>query len=634
MDHVVASFTEEGRHRLLLDAITDYAIFMLLPDGTVSSWNAGATRFKGYAEGEILGQNFSLFYTAEDQAAGQPQQALDTASRAGRVESEGWRVRKDGSRFWAHVVIDAIRDAKGGLIGFAMVTRDLTERQQAVAALEASEEQFRRLVEGVTDYAIYMLSPEGYVSNWNAGAERIKGYKRDEIVGKHFAQFYTPEDRAAGVPAQALATAREQGRYERQAWRVRKDGTRFVAHVVIDPIRDEAGELIGFAKITRDVTERVQAQEALEEAREQLYQAQKLEALGQLTGGIAHDFNNLLMAVLSSLELANKRLPPDAEVARWIANATEGARRGVTLTQRLLAFARRQELEFRPTDVAGLVDGMTELLQRALGSQIKVETRFAPGLEPVRTDPAQLETAILNLAVNARDAMPDGGRLIIAADPAVPDDLPEGRYVRLSVIDDGEGMSPEALARATEPFFTTKGVGKGTGLGLSMVHGLAQQSGGRLAIASVPGMGTTASIWLPVAEAEETKTVTETKPTQPQAPREPTPLDVLAVDDDALVLMNTTAMLEDLGHRVAEAYSAHDALKLLERQRFDLVITDHAMPRMTGAQLAAQIQQRWPGTSVILATGYAELPSGEDLRLPRLAKPFSEADLAAAIGSL
>ena len=635
MDQVLASLGEEGRFRILLDAITDYAIYMISPEGTVSSWNAGAARLKGYTEAEILGQNFARFYTPEDRERGLPQRALGIAGREGRFESEGWRMRKDGTRFWAHVVVDAIRDPSGRLIGFAKVTRDLTERRTAQLALQASEDQFRRLVEGVTDYAIYMLSPEGIVTNWNAGAQRIKGYSREEIVGKHFRTFYVPEDREAGEPERALTIARAEGRYEREGWRLRKDGTRFRAHVVIDAIYNDDGTLLGFAKITRDITELTETHNALEETREQLYQSRKLEAIGQLTGGIAHDFNNLLMAVLSSLELATRRLPPDAEVGRWLANATEGARRGVTLTQRLLAFARRQTLEFRPVDLTHLVGGMIELLQRSLGTTINIDTRFGDDLPLVRTDSAQLETAILNLAVNARDAMPAGGQLTIAAELAAPppDDLPPGRYVRLSVADEGEGMSPETLQRATEPFFTTKGVGKGTGLGLSMVHGLAQQSGGRLSITSAPGRGTTATIWLPVSEGEA---LAEDEPelpldAVPEVQTAPQHLNVLAVDDDALVLMNTAAMLEDLGHTVVEAYSAEEALGHLQAQHFDLVVTDHAMPRMTGAQLAVEIMQRWPATSIILATGYAELPEGENLRLPRLNKPFSEADLSAAI---
>jgi PAS domain S-box-containing protein len=631
MQDSVALEGEDARFRILLDAITDYAIYMVSPDGTISSWNAGANRLKGYSEAEIIGQNFSKFYTEADRAAGLPQRALQITARDGRVESEGWRVRKDGNRFWAHVVIDRIQDADGKLIGFAKVTRDLTERKRAETALITSEEQFRRLVEGVTDYAIYMLSPAGIVTNWNAGAERIKGYKRDDIVGEHFERFYTPEDRAKGEPGKALHIAERDGRYEREGWRVRSDGTHFLAHVVIDAIRDSDGRLLGYAKITRDITERAKAQRELEYAREQLFQSQKLEAIGQLTGGVAHDFNNLLMAVLGSLELARKRLPPDSEALRWIDNATEGAQRGVTVTQRLLAFARRQELEVKQTDIARLVSDMTELVQRSLGSQVSLETDIAPDLPLASTDPSQLETALLNLAVNARDAMPRGGKITIAASHlhhAAPLPAPPGEYICISVTDEGEGMSPDTLARATEPFFTTKGVGKGTGLGLSMVHGVAQQSGGALTVESEIGKGTTATIWLPVAPDQVLEAEPEAADPSPQGLHG---LRILAVDDDALVLMNTAAMLEELGHQVVEAYSGTEAVQHLERQAFDLVITDHAMPRMTGAELAETIKSRWPQTRIILATGYAELPNGTDPGVPRLAKPFAIADLARVV---
>jgi len=287
------SAIEEMRFRLLIDAVVDYAIYMIDPDGIITSWNSGAKRFKGYEEAEILGEHFSRFYTDEDRAVGMPQRALDTAIREGRFEGEGWRVRKNGTHFWCHVVIDPIFSPSGQLLGFAKITRDLTDRKMAEETLKQSEQQFRLLVQGVTDYAIYMLSPEGRVTNWNPGAQRIKGYAPDEVIGKHFSMFYTPEDREIGEPQRALETAVREGRFENKSWRLRKDGTRFLAHVVVDAIRGETGTLLGFAKITRDVTEAHQAQLALEQTREALFQAQKMQAIGQLSGGIAHDFNNL-----------------------------------------------------------------------------------------------------------------------------------------------------------------------------------------------------------------------------------------------------------------------------------------------------------------------------------------------------
>ncbi len=290
-----------GRYELLVQSVTDYAIYMLDLEGRVTSWNAGARRFKGYEAEEIIGEHFSRFYTPEERAKEIPRIALETAEREGRFEAEGWRVRKDGSRFWANVVIDPIRDPAGRLVGFAKVTRDLTERRMAEEELRQSEQRFRMLVQSVTDYAIYMLDPDGRVSSWNAGAERFKGYAADEIMGEHFSRFYSDEDRAAGIPRIALETARSEGRFEAEGWRVRKDGSRFWASVVIDPIRADTGELIGFAKVTRDLTEK----RAIEE---QLRQSQKMEAVGQLTGGLAHDFNNLLTGISGSLEMMQMRM--------------------------------------------------------------------------------------------------------------------------------------------------------------------------------------------------------------------------------------------------------------------------------------------------------------------------------------
>jgi len=628
---------EEGRFRLLVDAITDYAIYMLSPEGLVISWNTGAQRFQGYKPSEILGEHFSRFYLEEDRAAGIPARALATAADEGRFEGEGWRQRKDGTRFWAHVIIDPIRHPSGELIGFAKITRDLTERTAAENALRQSEEQFRRLVQGVSDYAIYMLDPDGNVSSWNSGAERIKGYLPEEIIGRHFSNFYTAEDRANGEPEKALGIARSEGRFEKEGWRQRKDGSRFWASVVIDAIRDDEGYILGFAKVTRDITEKMETQRALELAREELFQSQKMEAIGQLTGGIAHDFNNLLMAVLGSLEILKRRMPQDFALSSLVDNAMQGAQRGAALTQRMLAFSRRQELHMEPVDVSGLMRGMMDMLSRSLGPVTMLETAFPVRLPAILTDPNQLEMAVLNLVVNARDAMPAGGRIVLRASEEVVSSgnrqLSPGRYVRVAVADDGEGMDAKTLEQAVTPFFTTKGVGKGTGLGLSMVQGLAAQSGGRLIMKSTVGEGTTAELWFPVADAEWAVNAPADMPQLDEnASRR---LRILAVDDDGLVLMNTALMLEDLGHTVFEAMAGHEALDILRRQQVDLVISDHAMPRMTGAQLAEAIRNEWPDMPIILATGYADIPEGAGIfNLPRLGKPFSQMQLAEAISRI
>ncbi|ALN74520.1 PAS domain-containing sensor histidine kinase [Aureimonas sp. AU20] len=366
-----------------------------------------------------------------------------------------------------------------------------------------------------------------------------------------------------------------------------------------------------------------------------LRQSQKMEAIGQLTGGVAHDFNNLLMAVLGNLDLLRKHIPDDPRTARLIDGALKGAQRGAALTQRLLAFARRQDLVVEARDLADLVRGMTDLLERSLGGNIELTLELDDAPSTALVDANQLELAILNLAVNARDAMPNGGELRIRIDRGQGEgELSAGDYVRLSVSDTGQGMSAETLKKATEPFFSTKGVGKGTGLGLSMIHGLAVQLNGALRLTSHPGEGTRAELWLPAADALPAVRA-EAPRVEPKAERAPVRARILAVDDDPLIAMSTTDMLEDLGHEVVEAQSGAQALQLLgQGSPFDLMITDFSMPRMNGAELAEAALALRPGLPILLATGYAELPAGERLGLPRLGKPYSQSQLADEIQKL
>jgi len=376
-----------------------------------------------------------------------------------------------------------------------------------------------------------------------------------------------------------------------------------------------------------------------EQAMAQLFEAQKIDTIGQLTGGVAHDFNNLLMAVMGSMQLLKKRLKEDPASQRLVDNAIQGAERGTALTQRLLAFARRQELRPAAVDVVTLVSGMRDLLARALGPGVRLAEDFPADLPPILIDANQLELALLNLSVNARDAMPEGGVLTLSAAEADegkgdwPPGLGSGRYVRLSIADTGVGMAPEVLARATEPFYTTKGVGKGTGLGLSMVHGLAGQSGGALKLSSAPGQGVCVQLWIPVADRAAAQPAIRPEAVAIDGVRR---VSVLLVDDDALVLMGTTAMLEDLGHTVSPASSAAEALALLDGGcKVEVVVTDHAMPGMTGLDLALVIRERRPDLPVVLATGYAELPWREKtIDLPRLSKPYLQEDLQRCFATL
>src|SRR5262249_8214296 len=389
----------------------------------------------------------------------------------------------------------AIRDETGELIGFAKITRDITEREVAQQMLGEAAGQFRRLIDGVTDYALFMLDPNGLIVNWNAGAERIKGYTADEIIGQHFSRFYTERDRATGLPARALQTAAQEGRLDAEGWRVRNDGTLFWANAVIDRIIDENGNLIGFAKITRDITERRNAQLALQEAQAQRAQAQKMEALGQLTGGVAHDFNNLLMIVGGHVQTL-KKLVTDNPRGMRAAQAIElAADRGAALTRQLLTFSRRQTYQPVVAKIDERIEAIRAMLAGSVGESVKLIVDVAPEVWPVRIDQSEFELAILNLALNARDAMRQGGVLTISAHnaPLAAADTAagvEGDFVALGVSDMGTGIAPDILPRVFDPFFTTKRTSEGSGLGLSQVHGFAHQSGGTVTIRSELGHGT------------------------------------------------------------------------------------------------------------------------------------------------
>jgi PAS domain S-box-containing protein len=628
----------EARHQLLIEAVTDYAIYMLDPSGIVTSWNAGAHRFKGYTAAEIIGRHFSTFYTQHDREAGEPERALATAASEGKFETEAWRVRKDGTQFFASVVIDAIRDPEGHLLGFAKITRDITDRMRARQELLDSERRFRILVQGVTDYAIYMLDREGHVSNWNAGAERIKQYTADEIVGTHFSAFYTPEDQTAGIPALALHTAETTGRFEAEGWRVRKDGTRFWASVVIDAIRDETGELIGFAKITRDRTEHRLSQERLEQTQQVLFQAQKMDAIGQLTGGVAHDFNNLLTVIVASLDLLRRKVSEPRDV-RIVENALLAAERGSQLTNQLLAFARRQALRPEAHNPNLLIETFEAILRRGAGDNMLFDIALAPEMRDVLVDHTQFEAALLNLVVNARDASGDNGTIVLSTAVVSFDEphtlilstIQPGTYVRTSVSDAGSGMSPETLARACEPFFTTKEVGKGTGLGLSQVYGFAAQSNGYIDIGSAEGVGTTVSIYLPAGDPVAARS---------EDPRSAQAGTVLIVDDDEQVMNVAVEMFGSLGYEILTANDANEALDILMRDRkIDVLFSDVVMPRgMNGIELAREARALRPTMKIVLASGYP-LPAIEKAKadltdMAFIAKPYRWSEVVERLRTL
>jgi PAS domain S-box-containing protein len=618
----------ERRFRILVDSVLDYAIYMLDPSGIIINWNAGAERLKGYTASEIVGHHFSKFYVRQDRVSGLPARVLETAAREGRYEAEGWRVRKDGSRFWASVVVDAIRNSAGQLEGFAKVTRDITERRTALDAVRDSERQFRLLVAGVTDYAIFMLDPNGIITSWNAGARRIKGYESDEAIGQHFSRFYTDQDRAAGLPARALYTAAQEGRFEAEGWRVRKDGSMFWANVVIDRIRDERGQLVGFAKITRDITERRQMQQALQDAERQRAHAQKMDALGQLTGGVAHDFNNLLMVVSGHLPALAKKAAGDPKALRAVEAIEAVTHRGAALTRQLLTFSRRQSFNPAVFRIADHIAGFGAMLTGSLGSTTHLATMVLPDVWPIKIDANELELAIVNLVLNARDAMPQGGTISVTAENVALERSDttaelEGDFVALRVSDSGSGIAPDVLPKVFDPFFTTKQTDKGTGLGLSQVYGFVHQSGGTVEIDSTLGKGTTVTLYLPRAE-EETSAVS------PEA-NERTDGDghVLLVEDNPEVASATASMLEELGYRVTAVHDADAALGAIGQHNFDLVVSDIVMPGpMDGVALARTIRDRVPQLPVLLVTGYSQAAPNAANEFILVRKPFELAEFS------
>jgi PAS domain S-box-containing protein len=514
----------------------------------------------------------------------------------------------------------------------------LEERvSEEVAQRTKAEERFRLLIDSVTDYAIYMLDPNGRVSSWNTGAERLKGYAADEIIGEHFSRFYTEEDKQAGIPRMALQTAERAGRFEAEAWRLRKDGSRFWANVIVDPIRSDDGQLIGFAKVTRDLTER-------REAEERLRQSQKMESVGQLTGGLAHDFNNLLAGISGSVEMMQTRLAQGRiqEIDRYLLAAQGAVKRAAALTHRLLAFSRRQTLDPRPLNPNQLLAGLEELVRRTMGPSIEVEVVGASGIWPVLADSNQLENAILNLCINARDAMANAGTLTIETSnkwlderAARQHDLPEGQYVSFCVTDTGTGMSPDIIAKAFEPFFTTKPLGEGTGLGLSMVYGFARQSGGQVRIYSELGQGTTVCIYLPRHSGDATG---DAEPQIPQLQHAHGQGEVvLVIDDEPTVRMLIGELLAESGYACIEAPDGPAGLKVLESNaRIDLLITDVGLPGgMNGRQVADAARVSRPNLKVLFITGYAENAVVSKGRLEKgmyvATKPFKMETLARRI---
>jgi PAS domain S-box-containing protein len=619
--------------RLLVEAVKDYGIFMLDPAGNVSSWNPGAAQIHGYKAEEVIGQHVSCFYTADDVAAGKPQRGLQIALEEGRFEEEGLRLRKGGATFWAIVTITGIHDSFGQHVGFANVTRDITERKQAEDLLRASEERLRLLVEGVQDYAIIMLDPTGKVATWNQAAERLTGYQAKEIIGQHFACLSTADDVASGLPERILQQAVAQGRYEEEGWRARNNGSRFWANVVITALLDAAGTLRGFASVSRDLTQHRRAQEL----ENQLRQVQKLEVVGQLAGGVAHDFNNLLTIISGNSELLLGMLPSNDPKRESVKEISEAGERAAGLTRQLLSFSRQAVLETKVLDLNEVVKETEKLLGRIVEEDILLTAVLDPNISRIKVDPVQIGQVLMNLAVNARDAMPQGGKLTIETSDIQLDeayatqhpDCKPGRYVKLAISDNGCGMTPEVKAHIFEPFFTTKGPGKGTGLGLATVYGIVQQSGGSIDLYTEPGYGTTFMIYLP-AVVEQLHPLGHDQSAKITGGAET----VLLVEDEDAVRGIAVLGLQTQGYTVLHAESGKKALRIVEKHRghIDLLVTDVVMPEMSGRELAEALCLQYPSLKVLYLSGYTDdsviRPGILQVEVALLQKPYTPLSLA------
>jgi PAS domain S-box-containing protein len=625
---------------LLAKAVADCALFMLDPEGHVRSWSPGAERIKGYAAAEIIGQHFSCFFTDADRQAGAPQRVLATAAEHGRYEGEGVFVRNAGSTFWASLVVEPIRDDTGQLIGYANITRDISQRKLVEERLLGEQAKYRAIIETAVD-GIVVIDERAIVQAFNHAAEMIFGYSADEVIGHNVSCLMPEPDRSQHDLY--IANFRRTGEARiigarREVTGQRKDGSVFALDLSI--AEWHAGGQRYFTAIVHDITARKAADENMKRTIAMLHRAQKMEVVGRITGGVAHDFNNILQVMIGSLDMADALTGGNEELRRLLSAVRRGAVRAERVTQQLLAFSRQQPLHPQEVDVSLHMREAVDLFARTLRGDIYVEVDLPSDLWPIMIDASQLDLAVLNIAVNARDAMPNGGTFKISARNATYQGLTieqgnhglDGSYVVMTLSDTGEGIAPDVLPHVFEPFFTTKDVGKGTGLGLSQVYGFALQSGGVATVASKVGQGTIITLYLPaldhrahVGAPDGTAETTSTMGT------------VLVVEDDADVAELATKVLKDAGYAVAQAEHAPAALTALASGApIDLVFSDIVLPRgMNGITLAHEVRTLYPKLPVLLTTGYAEaLADAEVEGLTILRKPYHRQDLLGVIDNM
>ncbi|HEX2834775.1 MAG TPA: PAS domain S-box protein [Thermoanaerobaculia bacterium] len=635
----------------LVDAIGDYAIFLLGPEGDIRSWNRGAERTMGYTADEIVGSPFTRFYGPEDLAARKPQMELETAAREGRIEDEGWRIRKDGTRFWANTVITALRHENGEVYAFAKITRDLTQRREAEEALRQSEEMFRLLVSSVQEYAIFMLNADGHIATWNAGAQRIKGYTANEIIGQHFSVFYSEEDLQSRKPERELEFARRDGSVEDEGWRVRKDGTRFWANVVITAVFDRENRLRGFAKVTRDMTERRRVediQQALFEQREARLIAEEERRRAEASSRMAQEANRAKDQFL--MTLSHELRTPMTSILGWSRLLAAMSPHDPAFRDAITAIGRSAELQARliddVLDVSRIVSGKLQLnitdidLEQLLASSLEtvrlsaeaklitLETQLQPELGSIVGDETRLQQVIWNLLTNAVKFTSRQGLVKLIAERTAS-------HVCISVVDTGEGIPLHFLPYVFEPFRQAENastrVHGGLGLGLSIVRYLVEAHGGTIeATSEGPGKGATFTVKLPIRSVPLAQP-REERPTAP--PRRLAGAKILTVDDDEEARKIVRLVLQHGGAEVIACSSATEALNNFERYHPDIVITDIAMPHVDGYELANRVRALDPRVPIVAVSAFPSSRGNvaQGVFDAYMSKPLEPNDLIATI---
>jgi PAS domain S-box-containing protein len=654
----------EERFRLLVESVRDYAIFMLDPGGRVLTWNAGAERFKGYKADEIIGQHFSRFYPPEALARNLPEHELEVATETGVFEDEGWRVRKDGTLFWANVVITAMRNPQGELVGFAKVTRDLTQRRGHEEELRRSEERFRLLVEGVADYAIFMLDPNGRVATWNSAAERIKGYTADEIIGQHFSIFYPQDARESGWPEHELRVALEKGSITDIGWRLRKDGTAFWGNVTLTALRDDTGKLLGFAKLTRDMTEakRIEAIESATQQREEMLEAERSARMAaqratrlkdEFLATLSHELRTPLSAILGWTQVLLRGATPKGpeEQKRAIEVIDRNARAQVQLIDDLLDLSRimtgKLRLDLHQISFTSVVEAAVDSAKPAADAKgIRLKAVLGAARDIVSADGARLQQVVWNLLTNAIKFTPRGGQVHVLLQRV-------NSHLELTVSDTGIGIPAEYLPQVFERFSqkdasTTRAYG-GLGLGLAICKQLVDLHGGVItAVSEGEGKGATFSVQLPLSIVQlDEQSGPRVHPTAEAPSTEMLSLPrldglhVFAVDDERDARELLRAVLEDQGAQVTSFASAQDVLAALKTSRPTVLVCDVGMPTMDGYQLIRQLRSEEPRGERIPALALTAFARAEDRKRSliagyqaHLAKPFDVGELILIISDL